>query len=89
MPSFINRISNAVQTEEPPQFYGGIIADPMGLGKTLSMIGLIAYDIAVDRSNPSTLTGAGAVDSSEQTLIVVPAPCERTQLLRRSPLIVP
>ncbi len=31
--------------EEPPQFCGGIIADPMGLGKTLTMIALIATDL--------------------------------------------
>lgn len=74
--SFINRVSNAVQLGEPPQFYGGIISDPMGLGKTLSIIGLIAYDITIDRSNPSTLTGVSAVSSSDQTLVVVPPPCK-------------
>jgi hypothetical protein len=74
--SFINRVSNAVQLDEPPQFYGGIISDPMGLGKTLSMIGLIAYDIIIDRSIPSTLTGVSAVSSSDHTLVVVPPPCK-------------
>ena len=70
--SFINRISNASQTEEPPQFYGGIIADPMGLGKTLSMIALIAAD----------LTGYhygkfASIDddvSNKTTLVIVPPP---------------
>ncbi|KAK1964623.1 hypothetical protein LY78DRAFT_704248 [Colletotrichum sublineola] len=33
-------ISGCHQSEEPPQFYGGIIADQMGLGKTLTMIAL-------------------------------------------------
>jgi SNF2 family DNA or RNA helicase len=50
--SFINRISNAYQIEEPPQFYGGIIADPMGLGKTLSMIALIATDLIIMETLP-------------------------------------
>jgi SNF2 family DNA or RNA helicase len=42
---FLNRISNAHQVEEPTQFYGGILADPMGLGKTLTMIALVATDL--------------------------------------------
>lgn len=73
--SFVNRISNAVQTEEPEQFYGGIIADPMGLGKTLSMASLIAYDAEVS-GNAGSPTGVHAVDSSDQTLVVVPPPRE-------------
>ncbi|KAK3324554.1 SNF2 family N-terminal domain-containing protein [Cercophora scortea] len=42
--AYLNRVSQEVQDQEPPQFQGGIIADPMGLGKTLSMISLIATD---------------------------------------------
>lgn len=40
----MNKISNIAQPNEPSQFRGGIIADPMGLGKTLTMIALIATD---------------------------------------------
>lgn len=70
--SFINRISGAYQTEEPPQFYGGIIADPMGLGKTLSMIALIATDLkdyhyGMHDSIDNDL-------SNETTLVIVPPP---------------
>ncbi len=43
--SFINLISGSHQYKEPPQFLGGIIADPMGLGKTLTMIALVATDL--------------------------------------------
>lgn len=32
------------QYTEPQEFFGGIIADPMGFGKTLTMIALIASD---------------------------------------------
>ncbi|KAL7958743.1 SNF2 family N-terminal domain-containing protein [Trichoderma compactum] len=71
---FVNRVSDAVQTESPQQFYGGIIADPMGLGKTLSMISLVASDLLVDRNDPSSITGANAEESSGRTLIVVPPP---------------
>ncbi|KAK4142686.1 ATP-dependent DNA helicase [Dichotomopilus funicola] len=41
---FVNRISQIPQTAEPPEFCGGIVADPMGLGKTLTMIALIAAE---------------------------------------------
>ncbi|KKO99582.1 hypothetical protein THAR02_08316 [Trichoderma harzianum] len=71
---FVNRVSGAVQIEPPQQFYGGIIADPMGLGKTLSMISLVASDLLVDRNDPSSITGANAEESSGRTLIVVPPP---------------
>jgi SNF2 family DNA or RNA helicase len=47
--SFVNRISNFHQNEEPPQFYRGIIADPIGLGKTLTMIALAATDLDRDK----------------------------------------
>lgn len=73
----MNRVSNTAQTDEPPQFYGGIIADPMGLGKTLSMISLIASDALLSRHSESP-TGVSAVSSSDQTLVVVPPPRECT-----------
>ena len=53
----------------------------MGLGKTLSMLGLIASDLAVDPSDPTTATGVSAVDSSDRTLIVVPPPCKLAELV--------
>ena len=73
--SFINRISGAHQMDEPPEFYGGIIADPMGLGKTLTMIALIATDIEVinSRSNDNA-SGVHGESSSGQTLVIVPPP---------------
>ncbi|KAF2017851.1 hypothetical protein BU24DRAFT_432428 [Aaosphaeria arxii CBS 175.79] len=45
-----NRVTDIHQVEAPPQFYGGIIADPMGLGKTLTMIALIAADLEPGRT---------------------------------------
>ncbi|KAL7814678.1 SNF2 family N-terminal domain-containing protein [Trichoderma aethiopicum] len=71
---YLNRVSGAAQVEEPPQFYGGIIADSMGLGKTLSMISLIASDLLLNIQHPSSITGANAEESSGRTLIVVPPP---------------
>ena len=73
--SLINRVSGAQQPEEPSQFYGGIVADPMGLGKTLSMIALIASDIHLDYTDPSSLSGANIEKSSGRTLVIVPPPC--------------
>ncbi|KAK4144470.1 SNF2 family N-terminal domain-containing protein [Dichotomopilus funicola] len=68
-------VSGAHQNEEPPPFYGGIIADPMGLGKTLTMISLVATDLN------RNLAGDFALDMSEETkprvtatLIVIPPP---------------
>ncbi|KDN69905.1 putative WD domain-containing protein [Colletotrichum sublineola] len=70
---FINRISGARQAHEPPAFYGGIIADPMGFGKTLAMITLVAsdsYNTAL--SDAPRLPGALGEESCGLTLIVVP-----------------
>ncbi|TLS30089.1 hypothetical protein PpBr36_02652 [Pyricularia pennisetigena] len=44
---FHNRVSGHRQVEEPPQFFGGVIADPMGFGKTLTMIALVASGLGV------------------------------------------
>jgi hypothetical protein len=70
--SFLNRISNAYQYEEPPQCYGGIIADPMGLGKTLTMIALAATDL--ESNNTDMDTSEDCQLSVSATLIVVPPP---------------
>ncbi|VTT78060.1 unnamed protein product, partial [Fusarium fujikuroi] len=71
---FYNTVSGAVQVEQPPQFYGGIVADPMGLGKTLSMIALVACDVRAEDIEPSSLPGVDIEVSSGKTLIIVPAP---------------
>jgi SNF2 family DNA or RNA helicase len=84
-PSFINRISNAYQAEEPPQFYGGIIADPMGLGKTLTMIALIATDLTGYCYGDFTMNESVDDDlSNKTTLVIVPPP--RTSL--SNPIII-
>ncbi|KAK2038227.1 hypothetical protein LZ31DRAFT_130780 [Colletotrichum somersetense] len=70
---FTNRISGARQAHEPPAFYGGIIADPMGFGKTLAMITLVAsdsYNAAL--SDAPNLPGVLGEESCRLTLIVVP-----------------
>jgi SNF2 family DNA or RNA helicase len=73
--SFVNRISGAYQTEEPAEFYGGIIADPMGLGKTLSMIALIATDLKDYHYGDFAVHGSIDKDlSNKTTLVIVPPP---------------
>ncbi|RSL55363.1 hypothetical protein CEP54_009421 [Fusarium duplospermum] len=70
--TFLNRISSASQPEGPPQCYGGIIADPMGLGKTLTMIALAATDL--NRGNTDMDTSEDFQLSVSTTLVVVPPP---------------
>ncbi|KAI1758876.1 SNF2 family N-terminal domain-containing protein [Hypoxylon sp. FL1150] len=70
---FINKISNTYQTEEPPQFFGGIIADPMGLGKTLTMIALVANDIDLHLPKRS-LAPHKSIPDVPSTLIIIPPP---------------
>ena len=41
---YINQVSGSRQSQCPAKFRGGILADHMGLGKTLSMIALIALE---------------------------------------------
>jgi hypothetical protein len=73
---FVNRVSGSHQTEEPPQFRGGIIADPMGLGKTLSMISLIATDKSDYHDHNATASHVNDDDVSNLlTLVIVPSPC--------------
>ncbi|KAK4031172.1 putative SWI SNF-related matrix-associated actin-dependent regulator of chromatin subfamily A member 3-like 3 [Parachaetomium inaequale] len=60
--SFVNTVSQTCQEDEPSAFCGGIVADPMGLGKTLTMIALVAVE-----KHSSSLARA-------LSLIIVPPP---------------
>ncbi|KAI0400766.1 SNF2 family N-terminal domain-containing protein [Xylaria palmicola] len=73
---FVNLISGSHQSGEPPEFSGGIIADPMGLGKTLTMIALIATDLQRDNlvNNETADDEISEANTSNATLIVVPPP---------------
>ncbi|KAF2446161.1 hypothetical protein P171DRAFT_430373 [Karstenula rhodostoma CBS 690.94] len=72
---FINRVSNTHQEDPPQQFSGGIIADPMGLGKTLTMIALAAGDLDQRSGDPLELSsGHDSKPMVQATLIVVPQP---------------
>jgi hypothetical protein len=72
---YLNRVSETDQPEPPPQFFGGIIADPMGLGKTLTMISLAAHDLVADQSMASRWDeGVDDKPHVAATLIIVPQP---------------
>ncbi|KAL7917884.1 SNF2 family N-terminal domain-containing protein [Trichoderma austrokoningii] len=82
---FVNHVSNAYQDEEPEEFSGGIIADPMGLGKTLTMISLVASDVqphepVMDVDDVTTLA---------TTLIIVPPPLLGTWEEQLSEHVIP
>ncbi|KAF0326651.1 WD domain-containing protein, partial [Colletotrichum asianum] len=71
---FVNMVSETHQVEEPPQFYGGIIADPMGLGKTLTMIALAANDLEEGISATDQEWNANNDPYVKATLIIIPPP---------------
>ncbi|KLU90808.1 hypothetical protein MAPG_10659 [Magnaporthiopsis poae ATCC 64411] len=68
--TFFNRISQSFHTDEPPKFRGGILADPTGLGKTLTMIALTATDYSEMFRSTSIDPKLGRLP----TLIIVPLP---------------
>ncbi|KAJ1333130.1 SMARC subfamily A3 [Microdochium nivale] len=78
VPVFHNTVSNLSQTDEPPQFYGGVVADTMGLGKSLTMISLVATDLEIKSPNLhfhdlDAEEFIGRI-STPATLVVVPPP---------------
>lgn len=77
IPRFVNKVSGIVTFDEPPAFRGGIIADPMGLGKTLTMIALAATDLGSEQHGAFIEGNISAKNSCNgATLIIVPPPRE-------------
>ncbi|KAI8626352.1 hypothetical protein F5Y19DRAFT_447177 [Xylariaceae sp. FL1651] len=72
---FLNTISHVCQPEEPLSFFGGIIADPMGFGKTLTMIALVATDIEAGKMADTCIED---LETSKPdipvTLVIIPPP---------------
>ncbi|KAF2103369.1 hypothetical protein NA57DRAFT_32953 [Rhizodiscina lignyota] len=69
---YINNVSGILRHEAPPPFSGGIVSDHMGLGKSLSMIALMASDL----EQHFKLSSDNAVTDERQvsaTLLVVPS----------------
>jgi SWI/SNF-related matrix-associated actin-dependent regulator of chromatin subfamily A3 len=72
----MNTVTGETQPAPPPPFRGGILADHMGLGKTLAMIALIASDLESPAKATSCCDITVDHDSAYQpircTLIVLP-----------------
>lgn len=87
--SFYHVITGQVQSERPPETLGGILADMMGLGKTLSILSLVAssLDAAKDWSGEDVVQPEPpAPKKSTQSRFNVPAPqpLALTRLTRNS-----
>ena len=74
--SYVNKVSGEHQVDAPPEFSGGIIADPMGLGKTLTMIALAATDAEAEEGSrrAECLDEDNGPDLVTTTLVIVPPP---------------
>ncbi|KEY72977.1 hypothetical protein S7711_04650 [Stachybotrys chartarum IBT 7711] len=71
---YLNTVSGVCQLEEPGVFAGGIVADPMGLGKTLTMISLVTMDTERDELFPGSLDAQTGKVQTMATLIIVSPP---------------
>ncbi|KAK2805068.1 hypothetical protein FQN50_006313 [Emmonsiellopsis sp. PD_5] len=69
--SFRNNVTGKYQQEAPIQFRGGILADHMGLGKTLSMISLVVSD--QDCATGPDSSSGDAEGLRRTTLLIVPS----------------
>ena len=64
-------ITEKSQKATPPDSKGGLLADQMGLGKSLTMISLIALNACKIRE-PIIFTDHGTLRRLKTTLVVVP-----------------
>ncbi|UQC74163.1 DNA repair protein rad5 [Colletotrichum lupini] len=69
--TYINNVNSSFRCTPPVPFKGGILADFMGLGKTLSMISLIAHDKLWESGSQSVRQEPNSLGSGG-TLIIVP-----------------
>ncbi|KAI1155188.1 SNF2 family N-terminal domain-containing protein [Nemania diffusa] len=82
-----NIITGQIHDRKPPETFGGILADMMGLGKTLSILSLVAttLDDAEEWSRkepiqPQAPPSKKKGDSSRQFNVPAPAPLQLTSL---------
>lgn len=74
---FVNSITGEAQRSCPVQFHGGLLADPMGLGKTLSIIALISCDrSSMPKMIISRASSYGTLASQRKTTLLI-APSTR------------
>jgi hypothetical protein len=68
---YTNLVTERSQRNTPPESRGGLLADQMGLGKSLTMISLIAANPA-DSKASVIYTSQGTIRRIKSTLVVVP-----------------
>lgn len=69
--TYTNMVTETSQKSVPPETKGGLLADQMGLGKSLTMISLIALNTC-RTSEPIIFTSQGTLRRLKSTLVVVP-----------------
>lgn len=76
----MNAVSESGSKEPPPEFCGGVIADPMGLGKTLTVIALAATGLTTSSSDDMLTDQVfrDELNAIPTTLVIVPPPREFT-----------
>ncbi|KAI1811172.1 SNF2 family N-terminal domain-containing protein [Poronia punctata] len=91
MKLYRNVITGQVYNQEPPETLGGILADMMGLGKTLSILSLVATTLDESRTwssqdpiQPQPPAPRKKAESSRQFNVPAPPPLELTPLKRNS-----
>lgn len=72
---YTNQVDESTQHGPPPEFRGGILADTMGFGKSLSMISLVMYDKmdSLEEQQRVSLSSIYCAPKTKATLIVVPS----------------
>jgi SWI/SNF-related matrix-associated actin-dependent regulator of chromatin subfamily A3 len=76
VPRYQNNLTKMTQADPPTAFRGGILADDMGIGKTLTMLSLIASEHAsIERCCDKILQHSEVIKPMRGTLIVVPLSC--------------
>ncbi|KAL4780377.1 SNF2 family N-terminal domain-containing protein [Aspergillus varians] len=71
-------ISGTIIKEEPPQSLGGLLADMMGLGKTLSILSLVVSSLTEAKEwanmipSPELVKSQPGIRNTKTTLLVVP-----------------
>lgn len=75
--SFVNMVSGQQQRDSIEDFFGGVVADPMGFGKTLTMIALVAVDQEAEHCShiPHSPSSQSRI-SSNLSLVIVPPPSQ-------------
>ena len=72
---YTNLVTEKSQRNKPRESRGGLLADHMGLGKSLTMISLIVSNPAESKESV-VFTTLGAIRRIKSTLIVVPYSCK-------------